>query len=70
MPLAPLPVPSSRIAVTGTAVWVALLVLTLIVPALHEGERSWWPWACVAGIGLGLFAYLYIRRGRGNAVAA
>ena len=39
------------------------LAVTLVVPALHTGERSWWPWACVAGIALGAFAWWYVGRG-------
>ena len=48
---------------------MALLVVVL-VPALHEGDRSWWPWCCVAGFALGLAGYAYVRRGRGNAAEA
>jgi hypothetical protein len=51
----------------GVAVWAVALALTLTVPGLHTGERDWWPWACVAGITLGVIGYLYVRRGRGNA---
>jgi hypothetical protein len=40
------------------------------VPALHEGERDWWPWVPVAGIVLGLAGFSYVRRGRGNAADA
>ncbi len=65
------PAVSTRaIVVVGTALWAVALVVTLVVPALHTGERSWWPWTCVTGIGLGLFAAWYVRRGRGNAVGA
>jgi hypothetical protein len=65
------PTVSTRaIVVVGTALWTVALVVTLVVPALHTGERSWWPWTCVTGIGLGLFAAWYVRRGRGNAVGA
>ena len=46
------------------------LIVTLAVPALHEGDRHWWPWCCVAGIVLGLIGYSYVRRGRGNAADA
>jgi hypothetical protein len=56
------------IVVTGTALWAVALVVTLVVPALHTGDRSWWPWTCVSGIGLGLFAGWYVRRGRGDAL--
>ncbi|KGN30622.1 hypothetical protein N802_06395 [Knoellia sinensis KCTC 19936] len=51
----------------GLVLWGVALVLTLLVPALHEGDRSWWPWACVAGLVLGTVGLLYVRRGRGNA---
>lgn len=65
------PTVSTRtVVVVGTALWAVALVVTLVVPALHTGERSWWPWTCVTGIGLGLFAAWYVRRGRGNAVGA
>lgn len=66
----PLPWRTTRVILWGLAVWGVALVVTLVVPALHTGERSWWPWTCVAGIGLGLFGYSYVRRGRGNAADA
>ncbi|MEO6791583.1 MAG: DUF2530 domain-containing protein [Ornithinibacter sp.] len=69
-PVSSVTLSATSIAVVGTALWVLALVVTLIVPALHSGERSWWPWACVTGIGLGIFAFTYVRRGRGNAVGA
>ncbi|WP_084072295.1 DUF2530 domain-containing protein [Knoellia sinensis] len=60
-------VPTQRIVGIGLVLWGVALVLTLLVPALHEGDRSWWPWACVAGLVLGTVGLLYVRRGRGNA---
>ncbi|GAB3588162.1 DUF2530 domain-containing protein [Calidifontibacter terrae] len=54
----------------GVAAWLVALVITLVVPALHSGERSWWPWSCVCGVVLGLLGWAYVRRGRGNAAAA
>lgn len=62
-----LQVPTQRIIEIGLALWVVALLTTLLVPALHEGDRSWWPWACVAGFVLGAVGLLYVRRGRGNA---
>ena len=47
--------------------WLVALVVTLVVPALHEGDRDWWPWTCVAGLVLGAMGWAYLRRGRGNA---
>jgi len=66
----PLRVDTGRVLLVGIALWVVALVLTLVVPALHEGPRGWWPWVCVAAIFGGALALLYVRRGRGNAEAA
>ena len=68
--LQPLAVSTARIVRWGIGAWVVALVVTLVVPALHEGDRDWWPWCCVAGIVLGLIGYTYVRRGRGNAADA
>ena len=68
--LEPLPVPMTRIIGVGLGLWVVALVVILLVPTLHEGPRSWWPWGAVAGLGLGLVGYAYVRRGRGNASGA
>lgn len=59
-----------RIIEIGMAVWVVALIVTLVVPPLHEGSRHWWPWVPVAGTGLGALGWGYLRRGRGNATAA
>ena len=63
----PLRVPMLRVVEVGLACWLVALAVVLIVPALHEGERGWWPWACVAGLVLGATGWGYLRRGRGNA---
>jgi hypothetical protein len=68
--LRPVAVPMTRIVAIGIGVWAVALVVTLAVPALHEGPRSWWPWCCVAGLLLGVAGYAYVRRGRGNAAEA
>lgn len=67
---APLAVNTARVVEAGIALWALALVVTLLVPALHTGPRQWWPWVCVAGIGLGLVGWTYVRRGRGNAADA
>jgi hypothetical protein len=56
-----------KIVEAGIALWAVALVVTLLVPVLHEGSRDWWPWVCVSGIVLGGIGWLYVRRGRGNA---
>ena len=66
-PLEPFHVQTVKVLVIGTSLWVVALVVTLFVPWMHQGARSWWPWACLAGAGLGLIGLLYLRRGRGNA---
>ncbi|GAA2742146.1 hypothetical protein GCM10009868_10990 [Terrabacter aerolatus] len=65
--VAPLHVPMLRIIEVGLAAWVVALAIIVVVPALHTGERSWWPWTCVAGLVLGGIGWAYVRRGRGNA---
>ena len=68
--LEPLAWSSARIVLGGLVLWAAALVVTLVVPALHTGDRDWWPWCCVAGLALGSLGYAYMRRGRGNAAGA
>lgn len=68
--LLPVKVDVLRVVEIGIALWVVALVLTLVIPTLHQDERDWWPWTCVAGVGLGALAWVYIKRGRGNASAA
>lgn len=63
----PMPVRTATVIKVGMAVWAIALVVTLAVPDLRTGDRSWWPWTCVAGLALGAIGYLYVRRGRGNA---
>ena len=68
--LEPLPVPMRRIVEIGILGWLVALLVVLLVPVLHEGDRDWWPWTCVAGIALGGIGWAYLRRGRGNAKGA
>ncbi|WP_270886747.1 DUF2530 domain-containing protein [Pedococcus sp. 5OH_020] len=68
--LQPLAVSSVTIVRWGLVAWGLALVLTLALPVLHSGQRSWWPWTCVAGLAIGLLGYAYVRRGRGNAEGA
>lgn len=66
----PITVKVQTIIVIGMALWAVGLVLTLVVPALHEGERDWWTSTCLAGLVLGGVGLAYVRRGRGNARTA
>lgn len=65
--LQPLALSTRHVIIGGTVAWLVALALILVVPALHQGDRHWWPWTCVAGIALGGLGYSYVRRGRGNA---
>jgi hypothetical protein len=65
--LEPLPVDLARLVLIGELLWVVALVVTLVVPALHSGPRSWWPWTAVSGVVLGALGLGYLHRGRGNA---
>ncbi len=53
----------ARVLEIGTALWGVALVVSLLVPALHQADRHWWPWACVAGMVGGGIALLYVQRG-------
>jgi hypothetical protein len=66
----PLASDTARMLEVGMALWGVALVVSLLVPTLHEVDRQWWPWACVAGIVGGLLSLGYVRRGRGNASMA
>lgn len=66
----PLAVDTVHVIVAGMALWLAALVVTLAVPALHTGDRDWWPWTCVTGLVLGALGLVYLRRGRGSAAIA
>jgi hypothetical protein len=68
--LQPLAVSSVRVVVWGQVGWLVALAVIVLTPALHEGSRGWWPWVPVAGLAIGLFGYVYLRRGRGNAEGA
>jgi hypothetical protein len=47
----------------GTAVWALLLVIGLVIrPHLENSGRGWWIWTAAAGMVLGGFGYLYLRR--------
>ncbi|MBK8756924.1 MAG: DUF2530 domain-containing protein [Actinomycetales bacterium] len=65
-PIAPVHVPTQRIVLAGTAGWAVALLVSLVVPALHTGDRDWWPWCAAAGVALGLLGWSLVRRGRGN----
>lgn len=66
----PLAVDTVAIIYGGIAAFGLALVVIMLVPSLHAGQRDWWPWVCVSGLALGLIGLVYILRGRGNAAGA
>ncbi|AKT50236.1 DUF2530 domain-containing protein [Arsenicicoccus sp. oral taxon 190] len=56
---------TDRVVALGLGLWLVALVVVLLVPALHGAGREWWPWVCVAGLGIGVIGYAYVRSGRG-----
>ena len=45
----------------GIAIWILALIGLLSLPGLVPETKPWWPWTCVVGIGLGLFALFKVR---------
>ena len=66
-PVEPLAIDTIHVVLAGLTVWAVALLVTLVVPALHSGDRDWWPWTCVAGLVIGALGLIYIRRGRASA---
>jgi NhaP-type Na+/H+ or K+/H+ antiporter len=59
---APPPLEANAPLVTwaGIAGWVIALIVLLVVREHIPPSDRWWIWTCVTGIGLGVFALLYI----------
>jgi len=66
----PIAIDTIKVIEIGIALWGLALVVIMLLPALHLGDKHWWPWACIAGIVGGGLALWYVRRGRGNAATA
>ncbi len=61
----PLDVDGVRTVLVGTAAFFfAFVALIPFYGALADAGRAWWLWACLAGVGLGLFGLEYCRRRR------
>lgn len=59
----PLDVTGVRTVGVGVALWLgAFLALLPFWDTLEEHGRGWWPWTCLAGLGLGLLGLAYCRR--------
>jgi len=64
----PLEVDEKRIVLVGLALWaLAFVVLAVFFrDDLRRHDATWWLWACLVGIALGLYALRFVsRRHRG-----
>jgi hypothetical protein len=61
---APEPLEANDQLVTAviTAGWAIALIVLLAVRTDIPGHDRWWIWTCAAGLGLGIFALLYVPR--------
>jgi hypothetical protein len=50
------------ITAAGTAAWAVALIVLVIIRNDIPASSHWWIWTCVVGVGLGLFALVYIPR--------
>ena len=48
------------IAAIGTGVWAVALIIIVLARDHLPRSSHWWIWTCVAGVGLGLFAVVYV----------
>ena len=64
----PLQVNEKRIVLVGLALWVIAFVVLAVFfrDDLRRHDATWWLWACVVGIVLGLYGLRFVsRRHRG-----
>jgi len=50
------------VAAVGAAVWAVALIVLVALGSHLPPSRHWWIWSCVVGVGLGVFAVLYMPR--------
>jgi|SRR5215467_10682536 len=48
------------ITVIITAAWALALIVLLSLGHNLPSSKHWWIWTCVTGVGLGLFAVVYV----------
>ena len=54
-----------RVVTVGTVLWAIASIVTFALRArLEAAGHGWWPWTCLAGVGLGLLGIEYCRRRR------
>ncbi len=61
----PMDVDGVRTMTVGTALWaIATLALLPFWGTLQDSGRTWWLWAAIAGLGLGLMGIEFCKRRR------
>jgi hypothetical protein len=59
----PLEIDESKVIAIGSAAWViSLIVMLIFYGKLEDNDREWWIWTAVAGLGLGLWGWVLVRR--------
>ena len=64
----PVEVNETRIVAIGVVLWAAAFVVLVVFfrGYLRDHDATWWLWACLVGIGLGLYGLRFVsRRHRG-----
>ncbi|HNM96898.1 MAG TPA: DUF2530 domain-containing protein [Marmoricola sp.] len=61
----PLDVDGVRTVTVGTAIWlIGFVGLLPFYGSLKASGNQWWLWTCAAGVGLGLWGWVYCSRRR------
>lgn len=59
----PLEIDESKVIAVGSAAWVlALVVMLICYGKLEDNDREWWIWTAVAGLGLGCWGWVLVRK--------
>ncbi|MFM5904172.1 MAG: DUF2530 domain-containing protein [Microbacteriaceae bacterium] len=51
-----------RLVLVGLILWCLALAVFVIFPATVPATRPWWPWTCVIGIILGIYAFFKVQK--------
>jgi hypothetical protein len=67
----PLEVDAARVIAVGTVAWfIAWAVLLALHGTLSDHGNEWWIWTAVAGLALGMWGWLLVRKRAHDAVRA
>lgn len=59
----PLEIDDAKVIAVGTTLWfIAWVVLISFHGKLEDHGNEWWIWTAVAGLGLGIWGYLLVRK--------